>query len=212
MTTARFIPLAAALTLAACAQERGEPKQSDAPAPTVASNTPAPSPEAAPPPAAPATPAAASPALVVEGEGLRLFDPATSRARPIPFGTARADVERALAFRGAPESGTQRECGSGPLAFAAWPDGLKLYFQSGKFTGWALDERAAGPSGPRISTAAGAGPGATRATLTDASVATFEETSLGTEFRSGAISGIVDGPAATAKITAMWAGTSCVFR
>lgn len=212
--------LGLALLLSACARTEPEAPPANAvsaqaPDPTSVpeplspgtSVEPASNPALAPPP-----PAATTPALAVEGEGLRLFARDTGRARPIPFGTPRAEVERALAFRGPPGTGTQADCGAGPLAYAAWPDGLKLYYQGGKFTGWALDARAAGPRGPAIGTAAGVGPGATRTQLTEASVATFEKTSLGTEFRSGEISGLLDGAAAGAKITDMWAGANCVFR
>ena len=223
----RTVPLLALLLLSACSSsepaansvaraQNPEPRNAaDAlPAP-VARPTPdrPPADITRPPPAASARSGAATgPALAVAGEGLRLFDRPTGRARPIPFGTTRAEVERALAFRGPPGTGTQADCGPGPLAYAAWPDGLKLYYQKDRFTGWALDGRAAGPSGPIIGTAAGVGPGATRAQLTDASVATFEETSLGQEFRSGGISGLVEGSGPRARITDMWAGTNCVFR
>ena len=39
------------------------------------------------------------PALALEGEGLRLVDPATGSTRPLPFGTARSQLLAALAFR-----------------------------------------------------------------------------------------------------------------
>lgn len=209
---------ALALLLAACARSEPDPPPPGPPealatpiAPVAVPVPPGSSVPLTPTPPAPA-PAAATPALAVEGEGLRLFARESGSARPIPFGTPRAEVERALAFRGDPAIGTQGECGAGPLAFAAWPDGLKLYFQSGKFTGWALDQRAAGPTGPSLGTAAGIGPGATRAQLTDAVVARFEQTTLGLEFRSGEISGLLNGPGPQAKITDMWAGVNCVFR
>lgn len=222
----RTAPLLAALLLSACSSS--EPaansvaRAQDPDPRDVAAASPAPSARLGPtrPPAdisrRPATSvvtgAATGPALAVEGEGLRLFDRSTGRARPIPFGTPRAEVERALSFRGPPGTGTQADCGAGALAYSAWPDGLRLYYQNGNLTGWALDGRAAGPRGPIIGTAAGVGPGATRSQLTDASAATFEQTSLGQEFRSGGISGIVEGSAPSAKITDMWAGASCVFR
>lgn len=218
-----------AMLLAGCSgRESSEEDRSDAGAAPVAANVPAAQPPATLPISRPATatssnitgpaskpivtPEPASPALAVEGEGLRLFDRATGRARPIPFGTARAEVEALLASRGPPVTGTQADCGAGPLAYAAWPDGLKLYFQAGKLAGWALDGRAAGPRGPAIGTASGVGPGSSRAQLTDDQVATFAKTSLGTEFRSGEINGLLDGAGAEARITDMWAGASCVFR
>ena len=197
---------AALLVLAACAPEPSvtavEPaQQAGATAP------PAPAaPVAAPAPTAPAE--AATPALALDGEGLRLFDRATGSARPIAFGTTQQATLAALAFRGPPGSGTQSECGAGALDYAAWPDGLKLYFQRGKFVGWAADGRGKGA----LATAAGVGPGSSRSALTDAYAATFTKTTLGTEFAAGGIYGLLDGPGPAATISDLWAGASCNFR
>jgi hypothetical protein len=146
--------------------------------------------------------------LAVEGEGLRLFNSASGAARPLPFGTAQETVLTALAARGRADSGTQSECGAGALDYAVWPDGLKLYFQQGKFTGWALDGRAEG----KIATAASIGPGSSRRALEAAYAANFAKSSLGTEFTAGEVAGLLDGPGPKASIEAMWAGTSCNFR
>ncbi len=148
------------------------------------------------------------PALAVEGEGLRLFDRESGAARPIAFGTARDAVMAALAFRDPPDTGRQEECGAGPLDYAAWPDGLKLYFQQGKFAGWALDRRASGA----LSTASGIGPGSSRAELEAAYAVKVAQSTLGTEFTAGALSGLLDGPARDGSVSNMWAGTSCNFR
>ena len=156
----------------------------------------------------PTTPTPAPPALAVEAEGLRLFDPASGSARPIPFGTARAQTLAALAFRGPPGTRTNGECGAGPLAYASWPDGLQIWFQDDKFAGWALDGRTEGA----IGTAAGIGPGSTRAELDSAYAAAVEQSTLGTEFAAGELFGLLDGAGQGAKITNMWAGVSCNFR
>lgn len=149
-----------------------------------------------------------SPALAVEAEGLRLFNPVTGSARPIAFGTPRAQVLSALSFRGPPGTGTNGECGAGPLQYANWPDGLGLFFQDEKLAGWNTDER--GKSA--IATASGIGPGSTRTELEAAYKAEFSQTTLGTEFAAGGLYGILDGSAKSAKITNMWAGVSCNFR
>lgn len=185
----------AALALAGCGGE----------APPAANVVAAPEPvNAAVPPPPPANSSAptesAQPALAIEGEGLRLFDPATGRASPIPFGTSRAQTLAALAFRRVPKTGTNSECGAGPLDTADWPDGFGLYFQDGKFAGWKAGDRSQGA----VATAAGIGPGSTRAALEDAYAAKVEETTLGTEFTAGALSGILDGAGPTARITDMW--------
>ncbi len=182
----------------------------------------APGPIAAPPtqmgPVDPTAPAASVPvakaptatasALAVEGEGLRLFDRESGRARAISFGMARSAVIAALSFRGPPVAGRQEDCGAGSLDYAAWPDGLKLYFQRGNFTGWALDLRAGGA----LNTASGVGPGSSRGDLESAYSVKVVESTLGTEFTAGPMAGLLDGPGSDAKIEAMWAGTSCNFR
>ncbi len=198
----RSVLLIPVLLLGACSPDP-MPKQDQQPA-NVASA----------PPAAPtsttAMPVAAeeAPALAVDGEGLRLFNPTNGSARPLPFGTARAMVMTALASRGSADTGIQPECGAGPLDYAAWPDGLKLYFQKYEFTGWALDGRAAG----KVTTAAGVGPGSSRKELEAAYAAEVAQSTLGTEFTAGGLSGLLDGPGPNASIDAMWAGTSCNFR
>lgn len=188
---------AAALLLAGCGGE--------APAPT---NTPANTTATAPEAAAPVKAARSVPALAVEGEGLRLFDRDTGKASPIPFGTPRAQALAALAFLGTPATGTNGECGAGPLGTADWPDGFGLHFQDGKFVGWKLGARSRGA----ITTAAGIAPGSTRAALDAAYAAKVAQTTLGTEFTAGALSGLLDGKGTGARITDMWAGVSCVFR
>lgn len=203
-----FTPLLTAAALASCAPDSQpaavSPSEQGAGQGAIPA-TPAPAATAPSPATTPATPALA---LAVDADGLRLFDRTSGAARPIPFGTARAHTLAALASRGAPETGINRECGAGPLAFARWPDGLQLWFQDDAFAGWALDDSGIGT----ITTAAGIGPGSTRAELDDAYAATVEQSTLGTEFAAGELFGLLDGAGQGAKITNMWAGVSCNFR
>ena len=149
------------------------------------------------------------PALAIDGEGLRLFNPVNGSARPIPFGTPREGTLAALGFRGAPsDTGTLEECGAGPLDQASWPDGLTLYFQEGKFLGWALG----GKDTTKLTTASGIGLGSTRAELEAGYSVEVAESSLGTEFSAGDIFGILGGKGPKASITHLWAGTSCNMR
>ena len=158
---------------------------------------------------APAPRTADRPKLAVEAEGLRLFVGPGGSARALPFGTAREQLLAPLeSYRGPADGGTNSECGAGPLDYAVWADGITLYFQKGRFAGWALDERAEGAH----STASGIGPGSTRAELDAAYDAKVSESSLGTEFAAGGLSGVLNGTGSKAKITNMWAGVSCVFR
>lgn len=149
------------------------------------------------------------PRLAVEGEGLRWFLQPSGSARPIPFGRPQAEVMASLeAVRGVAAKGTNQDCGAGPVQYATWRDGLSLVFQDDRFVGWSLNSRAA----DAIATAAGVGPGTTRAELESAYKATLSKTSLGYEFSAGDLHGVLNGAAASARITDMWAGVSCVAR
>lgn len=169
--------------------------------------------EASPVPVQTAAPMSASsrqPTLAVDGEGLRWFLPPNGSARPLAFGTRRADVLASLErVRGPAGTGTNEDCGAGPVQYATWPDGLSLVFQNNRFAGWGLDRRAAGA----LATANGVGPGTDREVLADSfGTVTFRQTSLGTEFAAGGVFGVLDGAGARATITDMWAGVSCVAR
>jgi len=161
-------------------------------------------------PAVVTTPADAAKArLVVEGEGLRWVLQPSGRASPVPFGRPESEVLTSVeGIRGPAVKGTNQDCGAGPVQFASWPDGLGLVFQDGRFVGWGLGRRAIGG----IATAAGVGPGSTRAELDAAYSVTVTRTSLGSEFSACDLHGVLDGTSAGARITDMWAGVSCVAR
>lgn len=151
-----------------------------------------------------AAPAAAEPKLTVEPGGLALRDPATGKVTTIAFDTAQGDVMAALAFRGPAGETRNDECGAGPTDFASWPDGLNLLFMQGRFVGWSLDERA-----DTLAMGDGIAIGSSEAQLGKAARYTIEDSSLGREFLTeDGVSGIVDG----GKVSALWAGASCVFR
>lgn len=198
------------LFLAGCSPEPTSQAESDGSPQAAASVPTAPTATRAPQSASSAAPvSAADPKLAVEGEGLRWFLQPSGSARPIPFGRPREEVLLSLErVRGPADKGTNQDCGAGPVQYASWADGLSLVFQNERFVGWGLDNRAAGA----LSTAAGIGPGSTRAELEAAYDATISQTSLGTEFSGGELQGVLDGPSAKARITDMWAGISCVAR
>ena len=145
-------------------------------------------------PAIVAMPADAAKArLVVEGEGLRWVLQPSGRASPVPFGRPESEVLTSVeGIRGLAVKGTNQDCGAGPVQFASWPDGLGLVFQDGRFVGWGLGRRAIGG----IATAAGVGPGSTRAELDAAYSVTVIRTSLGSEFSAGDLHGVLDGASA----------------
>jgi hypothetical protein len=163
--------------------------------------------EAAP---APAAPVAKTPLLNLTPEGLALVDPDSGSSRALAFGLDRAAVSQAVGIaRGAGEGeGTNGECGVGPLDFADFRGGLTLWFQDGKFAGWALGKDGAAD----LRTAAGLGIGSTRTELEAAYAATVNESTLGQEFTAGGLSGILSSPAPDGRVEALWAGVDCVFR
>jgi hypothetical protein len=138
---------------------------------------------------------------VLAGNGLRLA------SGDLQFGAARAEAVAALAKafgKPASETGTNEDCGGGGLAFAQWEDSFYAWFEEDKFAGW--EER-----GTR-KTASGLGIGSPRADLTALEDLKVEQSTLGTEFEADGLGGLLDSKASGAKVTALWAGTTCMFR
>jgi hypothetical protein len=211
--------LALVAALAACRASDPAPAPKADAAPTGPTAAPAAAPTPAPA-AAPAAPPAGEPApattlqLALDGEGLRLVDPASGATRPLAFGQPIAPVIDAVrrSQGTAPTQSTNGECGAGPLDMATWPDGLTLVSQGGTFRGWSLNPRSGTGASAPPTTMAGIGLGSTRAELDAAYNATITPSSLGTEFAAGGLYGVLASARADAPITALWAGTSCVFR
>ena len=140
---------------------------------------------------------------------LRAFINATGSARPMPFGTARDQVERTLkaALGEANMSTDNPECPSGPLAVEAYPDDLTVYYSDGKLVGWF-----AGRNSP-LTTMTGVGPGGTLADFqSDFSTADLQKTTLGWEAMGDDFSATFTGNSPDATLTAMWSGEACIFR
>lgn len=211
--------LALVAALAACRASDLVPASTADATPTRPTAAPAAAPVPTPAPAPAASPAgepvpATAMRLALDGEGLRLVNPASGATRPVAFGGDIAPVIDTLTrIRGvAPTRTTNGECGAGPLDMATWPDGLTLLSQGGTFRGWSLNPRSGTDAPARPTTMAGIGLGSTRADLDAAYNATITPSSLGTEFAAGGLYGVLASARADAPITALWAGTSCVFR
>lgn len=183
-----------ALAAVGCSRESGEPaaepKEPGAPVQ----------------PAAPAAPV--SPALVVAlgGDGLRLVTAETGATRPLPFGTPERTVAEALerASGAAVETGANSECGEGPMSFTVFRPGLQVWFQNGRFVGWAVRRGAEG-----LTTIDGVGLGVSEAALRNGGTAfEYPESTLGREFFGGGLSGLIE----NGRVAALWAGQTCVFR
>lgn len=134
----------------------------------------------------------------------------TGSSRHVSFGTPRAEaVQMVSAALGNPvEQADNQDCGAGTLAYAAFRDGLSLYFQDGKFAGWDLDGRENG----KFTTGNGIGIGTTRKALEAAGPVEVSETTIGNEFVVGEMSGLLSSRAPEGKVTNLWAGVTCIAR
>lgn len=158
--------------------------------------------------ATPAPATLATAALAVDGEGLRLIDPATGSTTPLPFGTPGEVVIESLTRligREPDEKGQGADCGT--ASYATWEDGLSIWIERGGFVGWSLLD-----ANSPLSTMAGVGIGSTLAELRDVMVVEVRETSIGTEFSAGGLAGLLDGDGDGARITHLWAGATCIAR
>ena len=183
------------LGLAACGSEpaANESTANSTPAANLSASQPS--------PVAPQTPAAP---VVLEGAGLRIPGAAP---RTLAFDLSEAATVEALAGalkRPPDERGENEECGGGSMKFAEWKDELTVWFLDGRFAGW--------DSKGKLKTIEGIGVGSARADLATLPGFEVEESSLGTEFRSGGLSGLFDSKAPAAKVSHLWGGATCVFR
>jgi hypothetical protein len=140
-------------------------------------------------------------ALNLAPDGLATVAGASSR--PVPFGTPAEVVLRVAeaSTQSLPQRSRNADCGEGPLDIASYPR-LNLYFQDGRFVGWAARGRG-------LTTMAGVGIGSRRADVESVIEAPVEDTSLGREFTSGGLSGLYD---AKDVVRALWAGSTCIVR
>lgn len=155
---------------------------------------------------APDTTASAAAYLSLDPEGLRIFLAGSGASRPIPFDTPAETVLTALAATslGAPdEQGSNPECAA---EYASWDGNFTVWFSDDRFIGWFLRDDTA------ITTAAGIGIGSTRADLESAHQAEVMDSSLGVEFYSGGLAGLLSSAAPDGTIEALWWGMACIAR
>lgn len=143
--------------------------------------------------------------LVLEGHGLRISGVAPGTE--LPFNSPKdATVEAVTKALGRPptERGTNDECGGGSLEFATWEGEITAWFEEDRFAGWDSKGKLKTPGGIAI--------GSSRADLAPLRGLEVEESSLGTEFRAGGLSGVLASKAPDARVTHLWGGSTCVFR
>lgn len=158
------------------------------------------------PAAANADPAERIP-LALSGDGLQLVDPNTGRTRMIAFDTPRTETLALVRSALGDPSATSR-CEIAPLVTAQFADRMALYFEQDRFVGWSANPR----GGRDFSSMSGVRIGSTRAEMEDSLVAEISQTSLGTEFDAGGLSGVLSGRGPDARIEALWAGMACIAR
>lgn len=152
------------------------------------------------------TTASAAAHLSLDPEGLRIFLAGSGASRPLPFDTPAETVLTALAATrlGAPdEQGSNLECAA---EYASWDGNFTAWFSDGRFIGWFLRDD------PAITTPAGVGIGSTRAELEAAHQGEVMDSSLGVEFYSGGLAGLLSSAAPDGMIEALWSGFACIAR
>ncbi len=123
------------------------------------------------------------------------------------FSAERSLVERELTqtLGAAEASGTNNECGAGPIAYANYTGGLTVNFQNDRLAGWNLTEGA-----EQVMVAGDVQVGTPRAEAEAASgYAVFEDSTLGEEFTLGSqMGGFIEDD----TVSMLYAGTQCFFR
>ncbi|NBO31054.1 MAG: hypothetical protein EBV05_05435 [Cyanobacteria bacterium WB6_1B_304] len=150
--------------------------------------------------------------LTLDAGGVRVINTTTGNTRLVPFGMKENQAIPILTtLKGKPnQRGTNSECGAGSLGFSTWSDGLTLYFSNGRFAGWFVDGRK--KNAQQLQTMAGVGVGSSATQLNQAYAVKIIQSSLGTEFSAGNLSGLLSGGKPTDRVTDMWSGTTCIFR
>lgn len=129
----------------------------------------------------------------------------------ITFGQSQAEVTNALtAILGPPSrSGRNAECPDGEVDVASFGE-LDVHFRDGKFAGWVLD----GPMRPLLESHQGLTIGQRRSEISagDGDAPRFEQSSLGAEFQSEGIGGLLEGEGANARVKTLFSGVTCFAR
>jgi len=190
------------MALGGCGETRPAAPEPPAAAPSAqGASGPAPLDSAPEPAAAPGD----SVVLALEGDGLRTVVVSSGSARPVPFGTPSDQALRILvAVHGAPprDQGESADCGA---AYATWESGLTVWFSRSRFVGWSV-------RGGALTTVSGVGVGSTRDALEAVYDVRVTRSTLGVEFVTGGLAGLLDAPGGEARVVTLWAGATCLAR
>lgn len=130
------------------------------------------------------------------------------------FAAGQKEVEAALAkaLGAALRSGSNPECGAGPVRFTDFPGGLTVHFQEDRLVGWNwhLAQDGDTPASGTVKLAGEVQVGTARSVVEAApGFAPIEGSTLGEEFALGeAIGGFITAD----KVEMLYAGTQCFFR
>ena len=156
------------------------------------------------------TPAATAAASVVElrGQGL------VAGPESFYFAAGQKEVEGALAKALGPalRTGSNEECGAGPITFTDYAGGLTAHFQEGKLVGWNWHGPQDGDTAPTgtVKAAGTVQVGSARSVVEAApGFAKDEGSTLGEEF---ALGDEIGGFITDNKVEMLYAGTQCFFR
>ena len=150
-----------------------------------------------------AAPAAAQARLVLLANGVEAVA-ANGGRETLTFGSpAAAAVTKLNGLYGAPASDdVNSDCGAGPTRIVIWSNGLRILAQNDQLQGWEVDQ-------PGLYALGDLQVGMTRAQL-EANRATFEQSTLGTEWLVGTGEQVVGGLLGDdGNVRAMWAGLTC---
>jgi hypothetical protein len=130
------------------------------------------------------------------------------------FAAGQKEVETALAKILGPvlRTGTNNECGAGPVTFTDFPGGLTAHFQEGRLVGWNwhLAQDGDTPATGTVKLAGDVQVSSGRAVAEAApGFAPVEDSTLGEEF---ALGGTIGGFITADKVEMLYAGTQCFFR
>lgn len=159
----------------------------------------------------PVAAAAGATAMALDTEGLRLVNGKTGSTRLLAFGTDRVTIEAAIAAQLGPPDGRSlnEECGAGPMDFSNFDD-FAANFQDDRFAGWYLR---GGQNDWVLTTMSGVGVGTTASEMAESlAFEIYDDSTIGTEFHAGGLSGLLESDAPDARITDLWAGANCIFR
>lgn len=147
--------------------------------------------------------------LVISGGGLQTINPDNGSTTVFDFGTDQARLTEVLTTvtGTAIDESLNEECPPGPLFSITWANGLMTYFQDGQFVGWMFSDETSD-----LSTMAGITTGSSLAELEAVYNLDVFEDSLGVEFYTGTLSGLLTANQPDGQVTHLWAGMVCIFR